>query len=161
MPKEIMMPENDLIVSKTDLKGVITYGNRLFIAMSGYEEKELLGAPHSILRHEDMPKVVFKLLWERIKEGREIFAFVKNRNKNDDYYWVYANVTPSFDRSRKIVGYHSVRRKPSRSAVEAIIPIYVDLLSTEKIYGVHEAERRLNELLKKSGVTYDQFVQSL
>lgn len=85
-----MMREGDFIVSKTDLKGRITYGNEIFIKMSGYSEHELLNAPHNILRHKDMPAVVFKLLWDRLKAKTAINAYVKNRCKNGDFYWVFA-----------------------------------------------------------------------
>src|SRR3989339_1006772 len=113
---ELHMKPGEFIVSKTDLKGIITYGNETFIEMSGYSEAELLNAPHNILRHEDMPKVVFKLLWERIREREGIYAYVKNKTKNGDYYWVYAYVTPSFDSSGNRIGYYSVRRAPTPKA---------------------------------------------
>ena len=84
--QELLFGEDEFIVSKTDLKGKITYGNALFIKMSGYDEPELIGQPHNILRHEDMPAIVFKLLWNRIQAGKEIFAYVKNKTKKGDYY---------------------------------------------------------------------------
>lgn len=92
-PDELRFDENLFIVSKTDLKGNITYANDLFIEISGYTEKELIGAPHNILRHKDMPRAVFKLLWDKIQKGEEIFAYVKNRAKSGKYYWVHAYVT--------------------------------------------------------------------
>ncbi len=103
---ELSFNENEIIVSKTDLKGRITYGNEVFIKLSGYEEHELLGKPHNIVRHKEMPKCIFKLLWERIQSGEEIFAYVVNQAKNGDHYWVFANVTPSFDNNGKIIGYY-------------------------------------------------------
>ncbi len=125
--QELTFREDQFIVSKTDLKGKITYGNALFINISGYEESDLLDQPHNILRHEEMPSIVFKLLWSRIKEGKEIFAYVKNKTKNGDYYWVLAHVTPSFDANRQITSYHSVRRKPSQKALDIIKPLYTSL----------------------------------
>ena len=101
---ELSFNENEIIVSKTDLKGRITYGNEVFIKLSGYEERELLGKPHNIVRHPQMPKCIFKLLWERIQSGEEIFAYVVNQAKNGDHYWVFANVTTSFDNNGKIIG---------------------------------------------------------
>ena len=91
------LKDNDFIVSKTDTKGRITYVNKIFIEISEYNEKELLGKPHSIIRHPDMPKSVFKLFWDMIRNGEEVFAFVLNKTKNNNEYWVYANVTPSYD----------------------------------------------------------------
>lgn len=159
--QEITFGDNEFIVSKTDLNGKITYGNSLFIQMSGYNEEELLGQPHNILRHEDMPAVVFKLLWNWIKEGKEIFAYVKNKTKNGDYYWVFAHVTPSYDTNRKITNYHSVRRKPSQKALNVIKPLYASLLQKEKTGGINASESELNQILKDKGLTYDKFILSI
>ena len=159
--QELTFGDEEFIVSKTDLTGKITYGNALFIKMSGYDESEILNKPHNILRHEDMPAIVFKLLWTRIKEGKEIFAYVKNKTKNGDFYWVFAHVTPSFDLNRKISNYHSVRRKPSAKALEAIKPLYASLLQKEKNGGMAASEAVLNQLLKDKGLSYDEFILSL
>jgi len=158
---ELTFGEEDFIVSKTDLNGKITYGNALFIQMSGYSELELIDQPHNILRHPDMPAIVFKLLWNQIRSGKEIFAYVKNKTKNGDFYWVFAHVTPSFDTNRKITNYHSVRRKPSIKALEVIKPLYASLLQKEKSLGVAATEEILNQLLKDKGVSYDEFILSL
>ena len=157
---ELFFNDNEFIVSKTDLSGRITYGNNLFISISGYSEKELLGSPHNILRHSDMPKIIFKLLWERVQDGKEIFAFVKNRTKNDDYYWVFAHVTPSINGSGKIIGYHSVRRKPTEESLAVIKPLYLSLLNAERNNGINASQNLLDETLKATGKTYDQFVLS-
>lgn len=159
--QELTFGEEEFIVSKTDLNSKITYGNALFIKMSGFDEFELLGKPHNILRHEEMPAVVFKLLWSRIKEGKEIFAYVKNKTKNGDFYWVFAHVTPSFDTNRAISNYHSVRRKPSLKALEIIKPLYSKLLQKEKSEGVKASEEMLLQVLKDKGLTYDEFILSL
>lgn len=159
--QELTFGDEEFIVSKTDLGGKITYGNALFIAMSGYDEMELIDKPHNILRHEDMPAIVFKLLWTRIKEGKEIFAYVKNKTKNGDYYWVFAHVTPSFDTDRKICNYHSVRRKPSQKALDIIKPLYTTLLQKEKSGGIAASEAVLNQILKDKGLSYDEFILSI
>lgn len=159
--QELTFGEEEFIVSKTDLQGKITYGNALFIKMSGYEELELIDKPHNILRHEDMPAVIFKLLWNRIKASKEIFAYVKNKTKNGDYYWVFAHVTPSFDTNRAISNYHSVRRKPSEKALNYIKPLYVKLLEKERNGGIAASEAALNDLLKDKGLTYDEFILTL
>jgi PAS domain S-box-containing protein len=101
--------DEELIVSKTDLKGIITYANRTFLSVAGYTEQEILGKPHSIIRHPDMPRCVFKLLWDTIESGNEIFAYVKNMAKNGDHYWVFAHVTPTLDAHGNIIGYHANR----------------------------------------------------
>jgi PAS domain S-box-containing protein len=158
---ELTFGDKEFIVSKTDLNGKITYGNALFIQISGFSELELIDQPHNILRHPDTPAVVFKLLWNQIRSGKEIFAYVKNKTKNGDFYWVFAHVTPSFDTNRKISGYHSVRRKPSSKALEVIKPLYKSLLQKEKSSGVAASEEMLNQLLKEKGVSYDEFILSL
>ena len=113
---ERTMRENDFIVSKTDLKGRITYCNRIFIEFAGYAEHELLGAPHNLIRHPDMPRGVFQFLWDSLHAERECFAYVKNMSKDGGFYWVLANVTPSYGEDGRVEGYFSVRRKPPAAA---------------------------------------------
>ena len=158
---EKFLSDGDYIVSKTDLKGRITYCNKIFINISGYSEEELLGAPHSILRHPDMPKIVFKLLWERISKKKEIFAFVKNLCKDGSFYWVFANITATIDKNGTIRDYHSVRRKPNRKAIEAIEPLYKALLEEERKGGMEASSIYLENMLKSNGTTYDEFVFAL
>jgi PAS domain S-box-containing protein len=130
---EVFFREEDIIVSKTDLKGRLTYVNQQFCEIANYTEADLLGQPHSVIRHPDMPRSVFKLLWDTILEGREIFAYVKNMTKSGDYYWVFAHVTPSYDKNKNIVGYHSNRRVPDRDVLNnTIIPLYSAILREEK-----------------------------
>lgn len=153
--------DDDFIVSKTDLKGRITYGNEKFIEMSGYSEDELLGAPHNILRHKDMPKIVFKLLWDRVQSKQEVFAYVKNRCKNNDFYWVFTNVTASLDKRGNIIGYYSVRRKPNPQAIQTISPVYNELLEVEKTSGMDASFNELQSILDNNRVTYDEFIANI
>ncbi|MDP3302366.1 MAG: PAS domain-containing protein [Sulfuricurvum sp.] len=153
--------DNDFIVSKTDARGKIIYGNKTFINISGYEESELLGAPHSILRHPDMPKIVFKLLWDRLQKKEEIFAYVKNMCKDGSYYWVFANATATLNTNGTIRDFHSVRRKPSQKALDVMPGIYTQLLAAEKTGGMDASLNLLNTVLNEQGVTYDEFVLSL
>jgi PAS domain S-box-containing protein len=155
------MKEDDFIISKTDTKGRLTYVNEIFMTMAEYSEMELLGKPHNIVRHPDMPKTVFKLLWERIQNKEEIFAFVINKTKNGNGYWVLANVTASVDNSGNIIGYYSVRRKPKQAALDLIIPLYQEMLQAEKSGGIAAGEKVLNDLLTKEGVSYDEFIISI
>ena len=120
---EKLLADDSLIVTKTDLKGRITYVNRDFIEISGFSEKELLGEPHNLVRHPDMPSEAFKDLWDTMKQGRPWTGFVKNRCKNGDFYWVLANVAPIVERGQ-VSGYISVRRKPNPSAVAQAEEIY-------------------------------------
>lgn len=129
---ELILNKNNLITSKTDLRGYITYANFDFIAFSGYDEEELIGYNHNIIRHPLMPRIIFKVLWDTIKSGKEINAFVLNKNKNGLEYWVYANVTPSFNANGDIIGYYSVRRKPNPQALPTIRKLYTNLVSIEK-----------------------------
>lgn len=111
--KEYFVKEEDFIVSKTDIKGRITYCNQTFLKIVGATQEQLFHKPHNIIRHPDMPRIVFKLLWEHIKAKQEIFAFVKNKSFDGGFYWVFANVTASLGANGEIIGYYSVRRKPN------------------------------------------------
>jgi PAS domain S-box-containing protein len=164
--KERFFGEDEIIVSKTDLKGRITYANDVFLTIAGYEEDDILGQPHNIIRHPAMPRCVFKLLWDQIQGGREIFAYVINRAKLGDHYWVFAHVTPTFDEQGRITGYHSNRRCPRRDAVKTIDGLYKKLLQEESRHpGKKEAMAAggamLGQLLEQHGVTYDEFVFTL
>lgn len=159
--RELTFKEDEIIVSKTDTKGKITYGNDLFMKLAGYSENELLGAPHNIIRHPEMPKVVFKLLWDTLHQGKEVYAYVLNRAKNGDYYWVFANVTPSYSVDGNVVGYYSVRRKPSKRALDIIKPLYKQLLDVEKNSGITASEKMFHDLLAKNGGRYDKFILSI
>jgi PAS domain S-box-containing protein len=158
--------EDEIIVSKTDTKGRIQYANEVFCHVGLYTEHELVNQPHSIVRHPDMPRCVFQLLWDTISSGREIFAYVKNMAKNGDYYWVFAHVTPSYDKNGQIDGYHSNRRKPDPKAVKQIASIYQQLLAEEQRHadrkeGQAAGVAMLKKLLAERGQSYDEFIFSL
>lgn len=158
---------NDIIVSKTNLTGHLTYVNRTFMAISDYEESELLGQPHSVIRHPDMPRAVFNLFWEQLEEGKEIFAYVKNMAKNGDFYWVLAHATPSIAPSGEILGYHSNRRVPNHRIVDEIItPLYRALKEIEdgapdRRAGLDRSRQRLDAILQEKGLDYDEFILGL
>lgn len=159
---ERFLAENELIVTKTDPQGRITYANRTFQRISGFSEAELIGSPHSMVRHPDMPRCIFKLLWDTIQSGREIFAYVVNLSKNGDHYWVLAHVTPSFDESGRVTGFHSNRRMPDRNSVDRARALYAQLLNEEKrsanpSRAAEAGLAKLNEMLQQQGLTYDQF----
>lgn len=164
--KRRMFGDDELIVTKTDTKGRITYANDVFINISGFLEGELLDQPHSLIRHPDMPRAVFKLLWERIQAGREIFAFVCNRAKNGDHYWVLAHVTPNVDYAGSIIGYHSNRRTISERALGVISPLYRALIEVEQTGdrkdGLIRSSTRLEAEVSRLGYpSYDRFVIDL
>jgi PAS domain S-box-containing protein len=158
---EKSLSADEFIVSKTDAKGKILYGNKIFIKISGYAESELLGKPHSIIRHPDMPKAVFKLLWDRMHEKKEIFAYVKNLAKDGSFYWVLANITVTLDANGSVIDLHAVRRKPSKKAMQVIPDLYAKLLQEEKKSGMDASAKMLNDILNKAGVSYDDFIFDL
>ncbi len=158
---EKVLNRDDFIVSKTDLQGKISYCNEIFMDFAGLSEKELLGQPHKIVRHPDMPSIIFKLLWERIKNKEEIFAYVKNMSADGSYYWVYANVTASVDSNDRVIGFYSVRRKPSDRALSTIKDLYRTLLEKERSGGVEASASYLTDLLEQEGLSYDEYINSL
>ncbi len=164
--KEVTFSPDELIVSKTDTKGIIRYANHVFLNVAGYKESEVLNQPHNLIRHPDMPGCVFKLLWNTLKNGEEIFAYVKNMTKNGDFYWVFAHVTPSFDGSGAITGFHSNRRVACREALEKVIPLYRSLLNIESQFnnrkeGSEASLKQLEKILEDQNIRYDQWVFSL
>lgn len=128
---ELPYPDGKLIVSRVDLDGVITHANDAFVDISGYERDELIGKPHHILRHPEMPKGAFKDLWETVKSGKKWHGYVKNLCKDGSYYWVYATAVPNVRRG-ETVGYTSVRRKPSRSKIAETEQLYAKMLQEEQ-----------------------------
>jgi PAS domain S-box-containing protein len=162
---EKIMRENDFIVSKTDVKGRITYGNEIFIEYSGYSESELLGAQHNIIRHPDMPRGVFKFLWDNIAAGSEVFAYVKNMSKDGSFYWVFANITPDYDAAGNIIGYLSVRRAPKRSALPTVEGLYRLMLDAEQKAGAKDACAAslalLVGVLNEKGLSYEELIHAL
>lgn len=163
--REILLQDGDFIVSKTDLKGRITYANRVFMHIAGYAEHELLNVQHNIIRHPDMPRGVFRLLWNVIETGQECFAYVKNMAKSGDFYWVFANVTMDYDANGKPIGYFSVRRKPSRAGIDAITPVYQEMMRIEQQAGARDAPdaslKWLVDLLRSKGTSYEAFIHTL
>lgn len=158
--------EDEMIVSKTDPKGRMTYVNDVFLKISGYTEDELIGQPHSLIRNPEMPRCVFKLLWDTVEARNEIFAYVNNRAKCGDHYWVLAHVTPTFDSNQNIIGYHSSRRVPKRSALEVVRPLYAQLLDIERQYedrkiGMNKSYEALVDVVAKKGMAYDELVFAL
>lgn len=128
---ELPYPDGKLIVSRVDLNGMITHANDAFVDISGYTKDELIGKPHHILRHPEMPKAAFKDLWETVKSGKKWHGYVKNLCKDGSYYWVYATAVPNVRRG-ETVGYTSVRRKPSRSKIAETEQLYAKMLAEEK-----------------------------
>jgi len=121
-----------LIVSSTDLKGIITYANRKFCEIAGYTRQELMGKNHNIVRHPDMPKAAFKELWDTIQAGKEWTGVVKNLRKDGRYYWVYSHIAPILNNDGEITGYTAARRPASENEVSECIPLYKEMVANEK-----------------------------
>lgn len=156
----------EVIVTKTDPQGRITYANDVFLRVAAYREHEVLGRPHNIVRHPAMPRCVFKLLWDTIKAGEEIFAYVLNLASTGDHYWVFAHVTPSYDHTGRLIGYHSNRRSPAPDAVRTIAGVYDALLAEEARHdhpptAMAAGRALLDATLEQAGVSYEEFVWSL
>ena len=155
--------EDELIVTKTDTKGIITYANKVFLRLAELSEDEAIGSPHDIIRHPDMPRCIFKLLWDTIASGKEIFVYLNNMATSGDHYWVLAHVTPTFEVGGAISGYHSNRRKPKASQIEKIDALYRRLLEEERKHssprdGIEAATILLQNFVREKGVSYEEFV---
>ncbi len=159
---EIKLSPKRYIVSKTDAKGIIEYGNDYFVEISGYTEAELIGKPHSIVRHPDMPKVVFKMMWDRINKAQNIMAVVKNMAKDGSYYWVVTEFEPKVDPiSNEIISHTAFRKAAPQKAIEVMEPIYQKLLEIEHDGGMEASEKYLRGFLEEKKVTYDDFIDDL
>ncbi|MEI7843369.1 MAG: PAS domain-containing protein [Gallionellaceae bacterium] len=163
--QEVLLGDNEIIVSKTDLTGRITYVNRSFMRVANFAESDVLAQQHNVVRHPDMPRGAFKLLWDTLKQKREFFGYVKNITSDGHYYWVFANVTPDLDANGNHIGYFSVRSKPSRDAVHTMQSIYQEMLAIESRAGTAKAPASsvefLHAKLKDMGTTYERFILSL
>ena len=155
--KEHKLSSVDLIVSKGDAEGNITYTNPIFMKISGYSQGELLDKPHSILRHPDMPKAIFKYLWDNIKEGKEVFAYVKNLCKDGSYYWVLAQVRMAKNPDGSFRNYVSTRRHITDNAKSIISDLYAKMLEAEKSEGIEASIDVLKGFLAERGCSLDTF----
>ena len=163
--REIQLAPDDLIITKTDPSGHISYANRTFMRIAGYAEHELLGKPHNLIRHPDMPRGVYRLMWETLKAEREFFGVIKNMTADGDFYWVFANVTPDHDRGGAVSGYFSVRRSVSSGAVAAASELYAQMRQIEHKSGPGTAPEAslawLRRTLAERQTTYERLVLGL
>ncbi len=147
MPKneESTFNFNELFFSTTNQKGVIEYGNSVFVRVSNYQEEQLMGAPHNIIRHPDMPRCVFKVFWDFLNANKPIGAYVKNMSADGKFYWVFAFAFPVQG------GYLSIRFKPSSPLFGTVIKVYEEVLKKEKATSMEEAEKHLLNILSDNG----------
>jgi len=160
------MDDDKIIVSKTDPTGRIAYASSYFLEISDFTLDDLLTQQHSIVRNPNVPRCIFKLLWERLKSGREVFAYLVNRSKGDDHYWVFAHVTPTIDERGEITGYHSNRRKPRVEALKKINELYTQLLAVEagtsnRKAGLEASYQMLTQFLAEQGQDYEEYILTL
>ena len=160
--EQIKLDKHKYIMSRTDIAGNIEFGNDYFYEISGYTANELMGRSHNIIRHPDMPKVIFKLMWDRLKQGKNIFAVVKNLAKDGRYYWV----TTKFEIKKhpvdnSIVGYMAFRQAASQSAIDEINRLYAELRDIEKNGGVEASEKYLIGFLDSKRMTYDEYIDEI
>jgi len=158
---EIKLNPKKYIVSKTDIDGNIIYANDYFTEISGYSESELIGSPHNILRHPDMPKVIFKLMWNSIQNSKNIKAVVKNLAKDGRHYWIITDFDIQKDSSGNIQNYIAYRQVASKNIIKDIEPLYKKLLDIESKYGYSESEKYLTEFLERRDMSYSQFIEDL
>jgi len=161
--EEIELKNNVYIESDTDLKGIITYVNDYFAEISRYSPKELVGQPHSIVRHPDMPKIFFKILWDRIQHGHNFIAAVKNLAKNGRYYWVFTDFEVLKDEDNTPIGYKASRKKISKYVTDILDPIYKKLVEIEKESGMEASQKYLTDFLESYGndITVDNMLEEI
>ncbi|WP_198374696.1 PAS domain-containing protein [Neoroseomonas rubea] len=164
--RESPLGEDEIIVTKTDIRGRITYANEVFLRVSVLTWTDAIGAPHSLVRHPAMPRCVFELMWKTIQSGGEFFGYVLNLATNGDHYWVFAHVTPSFGPDGAVVGFHSNRRKPEPRQVASISALYRDLLAVEqreedRKRGQQMGAAALAAMLAEKEMSYDRFAFAL
>jgi len=158
-----VLDANELLTSKTDTQGRIIYSSPNFIKASKYQEEELFNQPHNIIRHPDMPKTIFALLWENIKQHNEFFGYIKNLCKDGSFYWVYANITSSFSPDETHLGYYSVRRAPDKEKLSRIKTLYSEMLRVEQQapndeLAIQAGRQVLNQELNNKKQEYHEFI---
>jgi len=159
--EEIIINDEEVLISITDPKGIITEANAVFCKVAGYTEEELIGSPHNMIRHPDMPQIMFKIVWNHIKDRENVMAVVKNLAKDGRYYWVVTDFVTEVDADRNIVNYTAYRRPISDKVKEAIIPLYNALTAIEKIEGMEASEKFLTSYFEKRDLTYDDMIEDI
>jgi len=164
--RESPFDETEIIVTKTDTSSRLTYANEVFLRVSRLTSAQAIGQPHSLIRHPDMPRSVFRLMWETIQARGEFFGYVKNMATNGDHYWVFAHVTPSLGADGKLVGFHSNRRKPDPAQIARVEPVYRRILAAEsskpdRDAGMRAGAETLSSMLHEGGLSYEKFAFSL
>jgi len=159
--EEIKLNKKKFLVSKTDLKGNIIFVNKNFCEISGYNENELIGIPHNITRHPDMPKALFFLIWKNLLSGRGITAVIKNLAKSGKYYWVISDFEPKFDKNGNIISLTAFRRSTPQYVIDEIEELYDVMKTIEKKHGMEKSLTYLEGFLEEKNMTYDGYINEL
>ena len=159
--KEIIIDKNDVLVTRTNHSGIINYVNDTFLRVTGFSEDEVIDHPHNIIRHPDMPKVIFYLMWKDIKKRKNFIAILKNYTKNKDYYWVTTDFKHEEDFSGAIKNYVAFRRPVNKDNIEVIEKLYSTLLDIEKSTGIESSIKYLNRYLKDKDMEYNEFIADI
>jgi len=159
--KEVVWDKDLILVSKTDKFGNIKYCNEVFVNVSGYEDHELVGKPHNIIRHPDMPAVIFKLLWANLKNGKDFHAVIKNISKSGRYYWVITQFEIQTNADGEILNYVGRRKAIPAGVAEKFSHLYTKLKQIENAVGVEAAEEYLYGFLDDKKVSYDEYLEQI
>ena len=161
LDEEIKFSKKKFIVSKTDIKGKIIFINKNFSEISKYTEAELIGAPHNVLRHPDMPKAVFYLVWQNLLAGNKISGVIKNLAKDGRYYWVIADLEPKFDSKGEITALTAFRRAAPQDVIDTTEELYETMLAIEKKHGMEKSLAYLEGFLEENEMNYNEFIEEL
>ena len=159
--EEIIIPDDLVLISVTDPQGVITEANEIFTQISGYNEDELIGSSHNVIRHPDMPKIMFKIVWKHIMDKENVMAVVKNLAKDGKYYWVVTDFVTRVDANRNIINYTAYRRPVHDRVKQAVIPLYKALCAIEDVAGMKASERFLTDYFEDRNTNYDDMVEEI
>ena len=158
---EIKCATQQVIVSRTNTEGDIVYCNPTFLEVNGFKSSEIINQPHSIVRHPDMPKTIFRVIWSIIGQGMPIQAVIKNQTNNGDYYWTLMTIKPQKDRDDKIISYVAYGKQAPDAVVKKIEPLYKIISEIEHELNIESALEYLESYLKEEGMNYAQYMQHL
>jgi len=159
--EEIIIPDNEVLISVTDPKGIIIDANEIFTEISGYGKEELVGTSHNVIRHPDMPKTMFKIVCDHIMDKENVMAVVKNLAKDGKYYWVVTDFVTRVDADRNVVNYTAYRRPVHDKVKQAVIPLYKALCAIEDVAGMQAAEKFLTDYFEERNTNYDEMVEEI
>lgn len=159
--KEIVFSKKKFIVSKTDINGNITFINKNFCDISGYTEEELIGVPHNIIRHSDMPRAIFYLIWNSLLRGEPVSGVLKNLAKSGEYYWVVADFDVKKNASGEIESFTAFRRAAPNQVIDTIEELYHTMLKIENKRGMEGSLSYFEAFLEEKEMSYDEFLEEL